>query len=109
MRRQTVVWKFFLPTASFFPVRIVRQVDGDVFLSATADGTSMPGTAQLRHVRRFLAQPISPQRCMKLAIAQVIRVMYKTPHLRERLQQLLEFCVQLESSNSAGGTISTPR
>ena len=36
MRRQTVVWKFFLPTEPFFLVRIVRQVDGDVFLSATA-------------------------------------------------------------------------
>jgi hypothetical protein len=59
MRRQRAVWKLFLPTAPFFLAGIVRQVDGNIFLDATANRTSVPGTPELRHVRRFLPQVIT--------------------------------------------------
>ncbi len=66
-RRQSIVRKILLPATPLLLGCVVLQENGDVFLIATADRTHMPCAAKLRQIGRFLAQPVRPQPCIKLA------------------------------------------
>ena len=76
-------------------VGIILEPDQRVLIAACADGTRLPGRVlHSRSIRRIVAQATAPEPVVKLAIAEMIRIVKKAVQVAEIADDFRELGAQ---------------